>query len=83
MKIGPAIPRWEGVVTTKGQVVIPASLRTRYGIEPGTQVRFEDTPDGILVRPVTKEFIRSVMGLLKDVPNLPAKVTRDPDRELR
>ena len=46
-------------MTTKGQVVIPASLRTRYGIEPGTQVRFEDTPDGILVRPVTKEFIEA------------------------
>lgn len=29
-------------LTSKGQIVIPASIRTRYGLTPGTQVEFVD-----------------------------------------
>lgn len=37
-------------VTDKGQVTIPKQLREEFGIAPGTQVEFEATTDGILVR---------------------------------
>ena len=52
-------------VTSKGQLVIPARLRRKYGIEPGTKVRFLERDHEILLQPVTKEYIRSVCGLLK------------------
>ena len=52
-------------VTTKGQLVIPARLRKRYGIKPGTRVCFIERGGEILFQPVTREYIRSVCGMLK------------------
>jgi AbrB family looped-hinge helix DNA binding protein len=52
-------------VTSKGQLVIPARLRRRYGIKPGTKVCFIERDNEILFQPVTKEYIRSVCGMLK------------------
>jgi len=52
-------------VTSKGQLVVPAKLRRRYGIKPGTKVCFIERGNEILFQPVTKEYIRSVRGMLK------------------
>ena len=52
-------------VTSKGQLVIPARLRRRYGIKPGTKICFIERDQEILFQPVTKEYIRSVCGMLK------------------
>jgi AbrB family looped-hinge helix DNA binding protein len=52
-------------VTSKGQLVIPARLRRRYGIKPGTKVRFIERDNEIFIQPVTMEYIQSVCGLLK------------------
>ena len=52
-------------VTTKGQLVIPARIRRKLGIKPGTKVCFVERGNEILFQPVTKEYIRSVCGMLK------------------
>ena len=52
-------------VTSKGQLVVPARLRRRYGIKPGTKVCFIERDNEILFQPVTKEYIRGVCGILK------------------
>lgn len=39
-------------VSDKGQVVIPAAIRHRLGIEPGTKLDFELEGDTIRVRPL-------------------------------
>jgi AbrB family looped-hinge helix DNA binding protein len=52
-------------VTSKGQLVIPAALRKRYGIKAGTKIHFIERGGEIVIQPVTKEFIRSVCGMLK------------------
>jgi len=52
-------------VTTKGQLVVPARIRRRLGIKPGTKVCFIERGNEILFQPVTKEYIRSVCGMLK------------------
>ena len=52
-------------VTSKGQLVVPVRLRRRYGIKPGTKVVFIEQGDQILIQPVTKEYIRSVCGVLR------------------
>ena len=52
-------------VTSKGQLVVPAKLRRRYGIKPGTKVCFIERGNEILFQPVTKAYIRSVCGMLK------------------
>jgi len=57
------------VVTTKGQLVIPARLRRRFGIKKGTTVSFVEDNGRIIVQPVTREFIRGLRGSLKGEPS--------------
>jgi len=52
-------------VTSKGQLVVPARIRRQYGIKPGTKICFIERHHEILFQPVTKEYIRSVHGMLK------------------
>jgi AbrB family looped-hinge helix DNA binding protein len=54
--------------TTKGQVVIPAWLRREFHIENGTRAVVQSTPDGILLKPVTKHAIMRLRGILKRKP---------------
>ena len=57
------------VVTTKGQLVIPARLRRRFGIKKGTMVTFREDAGRLIVQPVTREFIRGLRGSLKGEPS--------------
>lgn len=54
--------------TTKGQVVIPRRLRKEFHIEEGTRAVVTATPEGILLKPVTKWSIDRGFGLLKRKP---------------
>jgi AbrB family looped-hinge helix DNA binding protein len=46
-----------GRVGKRGTLVIPARLRGMFGLEEGTDVVIEATPDGVLIRPaVTVPF---------------------------
>jgi AbrB family looped-hinge helix DNA binding protein len=49
----------------KGQVVIPRRLRKEFEIEEGTRAYVEATQEGILIKPLTSKFIRSLRGSLK------------------
>jgi AbrB family looped-hinge helix DNA binding protein len=57
------------VVTSKGQLVIPARLRRRFGIKKGTLMAFAEDDRRIILQPVTREFIRSLRGSLKGEPS--------------
>lgn len=54
--------------TTKGQVVIPAWLRWEFQIEAGTKAIEQSTPEGILLKPVTRHAINRLHGILKRKP---------------
>ncbi|MBI2058757.1 MAG: AbrB/MazE/SpoVT family DNA-binding domain-containing protein [Nitrospirae bacterium] len=75
----------QGTVTSKGQLVIPAPLRKKYGIKKGTKVAFIEQGNKILLQPITKEFIRSLRGILKSdgsaVQDLVDERRRDLERE--
>lgn len=70
-------------VTSKGQLVIPARLRKRYGITAGTKIRFVERGGEIVIQPVTKAFIRSVCGMLKSEKSATEALLKDriKDRE--
>jgi AbrB family looped-hinge helix DNA binding protein len=50
---------------TKGQVVIPRRLRREFEIEDGTKATVVSTPEGILLKPITRSYIKSLRGSLK------------------
>jgi AbrB family looped-hinge helix DNA binding protein len=50
-------------ITSKGQITLPKSVRTRLGLEAGHRVEFVETDAGFLVKPATKD-IRSLKGIL-------------------
>lgn len=51
--------------TTKGRVAIPAWLRREFHIGDGTKAIVQATPEGILLRPVTKHAINRLHGALR------------------
>ena len=54
--------------SVKGQVVIPRRLRKEFEIEEGTRAYVESTPEGILIKPVTRTYIKSLRGKYKHLP---------------
>jgi AbrB family looped-hinge helix DNA binding protein len=57
----------ETYATTKGQIVIPSSVRRKLGIKDGTRIQIEVDEENytILLKPVTREFIHSLRGKYK------------------
>mgnify|MGYP001592355394 CR=1 FL=1 len=55
-------------VTSKGQMVVPARIRRRFGIKPGTRVNFVEEGGRIIFQPVTHEYINSFCGVFKEAP---------------
>ena len=55
----------ESSITVKGQIVIPTSLRRKYGIKPGTKIQIYDDGERIILKPVTDQFYRKLRGSLK------------------
>ena len=69
-------------VKAKGQVVIPVGIRRRFQINEGTRVAFLEEEGRLVIQPVTDEFIEGMKGIVSG-PGLPARVERDPDRNLK
>jgi AbrB family looped-hinge helix DNA binding protein len=55
----------ETYATVKGQIVIPAPLRRKYGIKNGTKIIIIDNGDSISLKPVTEQYLRNLQGSLK------------------
>ena len=57
----------ETIATSKGQIVIPSTLRRRLGIREGTyiQIEVDDVNKRLILTPVTREYIHSLRGKYK------------------
>jgi len=51
-------------VSTKGWVVIPAALRKRYNLDPGTEVQIVDYGEVLAIVPVKENPIEASAGML-------------------
>ena len=69
------------VVTVKGQVVIPAKLRAKYGIEKGTQVFVYDRGGEIVIKPITNHYIETMAGITGTKGKLLKALAREKVRE--
>jgi len=56
------------VISSKGQVVIPANLRKRYGLKEGTTVIFHEDSGRLLLEPANHAAIYALQGSLADFP---------------
>jgi AbrB family looped-hinge helix DNA binding protein len=66
-------------VSSKGQVVIPAELREKLGIEAGTRIAVRIEKDHLILEPINEAFIRRLRGSLKG----PVSMVEARDREHR
>lgn len=57
----------ETTATSKGQIVIPASIRRKFEIKEGTRIQIEvdEKAHEIILKPITRQFIRSLRGKYK------------------
>jgi AbrB family looped-hinge helix DNA binding protein len=57
-------------ISNKGWVVIPAELRKKYNLLPGTEVVIVDYGGVLSIIPAFKHPIKQGRGMLKDLPSL-------------
>ena|SRR2546423_10974267 len=52
------------VLTSKYQVVIPKRIRQKYDFRAGVKVVFQETSEGVLIKPLSKEHYSRMKGML-------------------
>lgn len=57
----------ETTATSKGQIVIPSSVRRKLGIKEGTRIQIElrEDTNEIILKPITRDYVHSVRGKFK------------------
>jgi AbrB family looped-hinge helix DNA binding protein len=60
--------RSSSIVNSKGAIVIPASLRKRYGLKEGTTAVFQEEPGRLVLEPCKYAAIYALQGILADFP---------------
>jgi AbrB family looped-hinge helix DNA binding protein len=70
----------EAVVSSKGQVTLPAAMRAKLGIRPGSYIQFELRGQELVIRPETP--MSAYYGMLKgyDLGD-DLEPPKEPDRE--
>ena len=58
------------VLSTKGQLIVPANIRKKEKWKPGTKFKFVETAEGYIIIEIPKNPIKALSGLWKDS-NLP------------
>ncbi|MGA7221100.1 MAG: AbrB/MazE/SpoVT family DNA-binding domain-containing protein [Candidatus Sulfotelmatobacter sp.] len=70
-------------VSTKGQFVIPAEIRSALGIKPGTRIAVTHDKMKITLQPITADLVDKTRGMLKGKAHLTEKLRREWRREAR
>lgn len=60
--------RSSAVISSKGQVVIPASLRRKYHLEEGVTVIFQDDDGRLTLEPSNFDALYALQGTLRNYP---------------
>jgi len=67
----------------KGQVVIPAEIRKKYHIEPGTEMQIMEYGGIIYLIPPVEDPIKAACGILPSQPSLSEKLIKERKKEFR
>jgi AbrB family looped-hinge helix DNA binding protein len=60
------------VISSKGQVVIPAELREQFGLAKGTPATWTEEKGRLVLTPITVQRLREIRGFLKPAPGEPS-----------
>ncbi|MHB1253444.1 MAG: AbrB/MazE/SpoVT family DNA-binding domain-containing protein [Candidatus Humimicrobiaceae bacterium] len=52
-------------INSKGQILIPAKIRRKLKFSAGTKINIEEKDDGLILRPITPEYLDKIAGILK------------------
>ena len=54
----------ETTTTSKGQIVIPSSIRRKLSIKEGTRIQIEldEEAKEIILKPITRDYVHSLRG---------------------
>jgi AbrB family looped-hinge helix DNA binding protein len=67
-------------ISSKGQLVIPAELREQMKLSAGTKVSIRREGNALVVRPITPEFIDSLVGCTKGASAERERMHRDDEK---
>jgi AbrB family looped-hinge helix DNA binding protein len=68
-------------VLAKGQIVIPAALRKKYRIQPGSEVQIFEYGNLIYIVPPVEDPVEDAMGCLPVEPSLTAELLHERTRD--
>jgi AbrB family looped-hinge helix DNA binding protein len=68
---------------SKGQIVIPADIRKKYHIEPGTEIQIMEYGGIIYLIPPVQDPIKAACGILPLKPSLSEKLLRERGKEFK
>lgn len=68
-------------LSQKGWVVIPAALREKYSLKPGSEVQVVDYGGVLAIVPLFKDPVAAGAGLLKDADSLAGYIIEEHRRE--
>ena len=68
-------------ISNKGWVVIPAELRKKYNLLPGTEVVIVDYGGVLSIVPALKNPIKQGRGMLKELPSLTQDLLKERTRQ--
>ena len=68
---------------SKGQIVIPAEIRKKYHIEPGTEIQIMEYGGIIYLIPPVEDPIKSACGILPSQPSLSERLLKERKSEFR
>lgn len=68
-------------VSTKGQLVIPAEMRTLLGIHPGSRIALTLEQERIVLQPVTDQLVDDTAGMLRGGPLLADELQQERRKE--
>lgn len=57
------------LLNSKYQLRIPKQLREKYGFKPGIKINFEETKNGLLLKPFDKYYFLQFQGMSKNLPS--------------
>ena len=69
----------EAIVSSKGQVTLPAAMRAKLGITPGSHIHFEVRGNELVIKPELP--MSAYYGMLKGYDLGDIEPEKEPDRE--